>query len=249
MPKVIKVGLIGFLCVGKTAMFNLIQGDDIPLDHLPSLFIQSKVIEKFKDNDVYICDFSGQERFTPLWTTLIKGAHIILLVTDSIPEIVLQTKRKFMELIKNENPDAIVYGIANKQDLPNAMKKERVAEVLGLEDCYGLCAIDQKDQNKLSKIVHTAVKDYTFNLKYNIRKNKAKSIKNEILATMRKQEAKVLHIERKYIPEFLKINSIFDKDDLPILPEGLILYLEHNGIDVNYDNELVRFLDTKERGE
>ena len=44
----------------------------------------------------------------------------------------LQTKRVFMGMIKKQKPDAIVYGIANKQDLPGALPPEEVKKRMRL---------------------------------------------------------------------------------------------------------------------
>ena len=73
---------------------------------------------------------------------LLRGTHVILLVTDSTVENVLQTRRVFMKLIKKARPDAICIGIANKQDLPKAMTAPLVKKVLGTDEVYGICAID-----------------------------------------------------------------------------------------------------------
>lgn len=91
---------------------------------------------------------------------LLRGTHIILLVTDSTVENVLQTKRVFMGMIKKQKPDAIVYGIANKQDLPKAMDKKLVARVLGIDKCFNLCAIDPSERKRLRNVIGEAIEQY-----------------------------------------------------------------------------------------
>lgn len=156
----VKVALVGFGGVGKTTLYKLIQGKDIPLDYLPTMFVQYKNFGKIMETDVLLWDFAGQERFTPLWPMLLRGTHIILLVTDSTVENVLQTKRVFMGMIKKQKPDAIVFGIANKQDLPKAMDAALVARVLGVPICHNLCAIDPSERKRLADIIGTAITEY-----------------------------------------------------------------------------------------
>lgn len=156
----VKVALVGFGGVGKTTMYKLIQGRDIPLDYLPTMFVQYKAFGKIQETDVLLWDFAGQERFTPLWPMLLRGTHIILLVTDSTVENVLQTKRVFMGMIKKQKPDAIVYGIANKQDLPKAMDANLVARVLGVDKCFNICAIDPSERKRLTKVIGEAIEEY-----------------------------------------------------------------------------------------
>lgn len=158
----IKVALVGYGGVGKTTLYQLIQGHDIPLDYLPTMFVSYKKMDgKVAETDVLLWDFAGQDRFTPLWPMLLRGTHVILLVTDSTVENVLSTKRVFMGLIKKARPDAVVFGIANKQDLPKAMNAGLVKRVLGIEtEVFPICAIDPSERRKLQGIIAQGIEMY-----------------------------------------------------------------------------------------
>jgi len=103
---------------------------------------------------------AGQDRFTPLWPMLLKGTNVILLVTDSTVENVIQTKRAFIKLIQKARPEAIVIGIANKQDLPKAMSAPLVKKVLGVDEVYSICAIDPSERKKLKQIIGLGIEKY-----------------------------------------------------------------------------------------
>ncbi|MHA1253054.1 MAG: ADP-ribosylation factor-like protein [Candidatus Helarchaeota archaeon] len=128
-----------FSGVGKTTITKLIQGLELPKRHIPTItgYITEcrlglgKKGEKAKSSiPFYLWDTAGQVRFASVWAKFIKGSDIVILITDSTRQNILES-RFFINLIEKETPDAAVSIIANKQDLPGAMSAEEVQKMLG----------------------------------------------------------------------------------------------------------------------
>jgi small GTP-binding protein len=157
----IKVALVGFGGVGKSTIFGLIQGHDVPVKFIQTTpVIYKRLDNKIAETEVIICDYTGQERFTSSWPTLLKGTHVILLVTDSTVENVLETKRMFINMIKKNRPDAIIVIIGNKQDLPKAMGIPLLKKMLAMDDIYSTCAVDPTERKKIQNIVIHGVEKF-----------------------------------------------------------------------------------------
>lgn len=157
----IRVALVGFGGVGKSTLFKLIQGHDIPVDYIQTApVIYKRLDNKIAETDIIIWDYTGQERYTSSWPTLLKGTHVILLVTDSTVENVLETKRLFLTMIKKSRPDSIIIVIGNKQDLPKAMAVPLLKKMLGIEEIYSTCAVDPTERKKIQNIVIHGVEKF-----------------------------------------------------------------------------------------
>ena len=140
--------------MGKTTIYQLVQGRDIPMDYLPTMFVDYKRLDgEIAGTEVLLWDLAGQEEFTKNWPLLLRGTSIILLVVDSTVENVLNTKRVYSSLIKKTKPKAITFAIANKQDLPRAMSAELVRKVLGVKEVFPLVAIDPSERKKIKGII------------------------------------------------------------------------------------------------
>jgi len=99
----------------------------------------------------HLWDFAGQEQFSYLWSDFIFGSDAVLLITDSTLENV-EKSRYFIELIKDQTPNAHAAAIANKQDLENALSVEKIEEILGIK-AYSMIAIESNNRDKMIQIV------------------------------------------------------------------------------------------------
>jgi small GTP-binding protein len=145
-----KISLVGFSGVGKTTITKLIKADEIPMQHIPTITGDIATI-KIGKLHFHLWDFAGQEQFSYLWNNFIKGSDAVLLITDSTLENVEKSKY-FLELIKQQAPNAQSAVIGNKQDLKNAMNPVQIEKVLGLK-AYSMIALDPKNRDKMIQII------------------------------------------------------------------------------------------------
>lgn len=158
---ILKVVFIGAGGVGKTTLRNLLYGK-IPWKHIPTM---SNEAHKDADNEiasylgvkdsVVIWDVPGQERLRTLWTHSIRDADAIVIVTDSSLQNTLESA-KFVRFCQENEPDATLVGIANKQDLPKALLPSRVEQILKI-DTYSMVAIDPTERENLIKIIRKVI--------------------------------------------------------------------------------------------
>jgi ADP-ribosylation factor-like protein 1 len=145
-----KISLVGFSGVGKTTITRLIKAEEIPMQHIPTITGDIATI-KIGKLHFHLWDFAGQEQFSYLWNNFIKGSDAVLLITDSTLENVEKSKF-FLELIKEQAPNAHSSVIANKQDLEDAMSPNQIEKILGLKT-YSMIAKDENNRDKMITII------------------------------------------------------------------------------------------------
>ncbi len=145
-----KISLIGFSGVGKTTITRLIKADEIPMQHIPTITGDIATI-KIGKLHFHLWDFAGQEQFSYLWNNFIKGSDAVLLITNSTLENVEKSKY-FLELIKEQAPNAQSAVIGNKQDLKVAMTPVQIENILGLKT-YSMIALDPNNRDKMIQII------------------------------------------------------------------------------------------------
>ncbi|MBY9008374.1 MAG: GTP-binding protein [Candidatus Lokiarchaeota archaeon] len=145
-----KISLVGFSGVGKTTITRLIKAEEIPMEHIPTITGDIATI-KIGKLHFHLWDFAGQEQFSYLWNNFIKGSDAVLLITDSTLENIEKSKF-FLELIKEQAPQAHTSVIGNKQDLDDALKPEQIEKILGLKT-YSMIAKDSGNRDKMITII------------------------------------------------------------------------------------------------
>ncbi len=156
----LKIALVGEGGTGKTTTLNLLLGETPPLQYVPTIALNLETVEniRFGNYSLVLWDFAGQERFRTLWRFYFHGADVIFLVCDSSLRNVI-ISRDILKLIRRDAPKVPVFALANKQDLPNAMKPEVVGKILGVPT-YPMVAIDENRRDEMLSILMTAAAQY-----------------------------------------------------------------------------------------
>ena len=157
----LKICLLGQGGVGKSTMLKLLTGAAIDGIYVPTVAVDVEKLQgvRFGPYELVVWDFAGQERFRSLWGYYLRNADAVLLVTDSTLKNVLAT-RDILEVVRKNASSAIVWAIANKQDLPGALSAKLVQRILGVQT-YWLVAIDPRYREVLFKVLVGAVAEAT----------------------------------------------------------------------------------------
>ncbi len=129
----IKISILGYGGVGKTTMTKLIIGEDANLEYMPTITADIANYDELGSRTIVLWDFAGQIQFTDLWKSLLKGTRIVLLVTDSTYQNVIETKKIMQKFLEKYYDDAIIIGIANKQDLPNRLTTTFIEKIWNIK--------------------------------------------------------------------------------------------------------------------
>jgi len=145
----IKTSFIGYPTVGKSTLISLLKGKVPDLTYNPTMLINFESI-KFGEHEIKLMDIGGQSSFEPYWEEFVKNSQLNVVVTDSRPKNVLQTKMIIEKLRRVSS--ARIIAIANKQDIEGHMEAKRVENVLGVRT-YPMVGIDPKNRDKLYYIL------------------------------------------------------------------------------------------------
>ncbi|MDH4215215.1 MAG: ADP-ribosylation factor-like protein, partial [Candidatus Thorarchaeota archaeon] len=128
-----KVSFVGSGGVGKSTLLRLLFGKEpAPGGYVPTINVAVDSSETIQFG-TFLCtvwDFAGQAVFQDLWSFYFSGTDVIFLITDSSFRNVMQTK-SLLRTIKKEAPAVPLFILANKQDLPESMKAEKIKRLLG----------------------------------------------------------------------------------------------------------------------
>jgi small GTP-binding protein len=149
------ISLVGYSGVGKTTITNLLRSKEIAKESDPKI---SAEVATLKVGPLYffIRDFTGDEKIGFLWNNFIRDSDAIFIITDSTIKNA-EASKIFLTKVEEEVPNAYTIGIANKQDLVNAVSVSKVQEILEL-DSYPVIAIDSNYKHNLILLISEILK-------------------------------------------------------------------------------------------
>mmetsp|Transcript_51048 Transcript_51048/g.45849 ORF Transcript_51048/g.45849 Transcript_51048/m.45849 type:complete len:174 (+) Transcript_51048:153-674(+) len=145
-----RVLLLGLDSAGKTTiLYSLKCGE--PVKTVPTIGFNIETVN-YQGLELNIWDVGGQDKLRDLWRHYYPGTNGIIFVVDSADKTRLNTAKEELHLLMNEHElqYATLVVVANKQDLPNALKKDEVAKALELDkisrknECFEATAKENK---------------------------------------------------------------------------------------------------------
>jgi small GTP-binding protein len=149
-----KVSFVGSGGVGKSTLLRLLFGrEPAPGGYVPTInvAVDSSETIQFGTFLVTVWDFAGQAVFQDLWQFYFQGTDVIFLITDSSFRNVMQTK-SLLRNIRKEAPAVPLFIIANKQDLPESMKAEKIQRLLGAPT-FGMVGTDKTRREEFIRLM------------------------------------------------------------------------------------------------
>jgi small GTP-binding protein len=154
----LKIALAGRAAVGKTTLFNLLKGLESPAAYHATIGADvDRKLFQIDGTRVIVWDLAGQQEYHKTWVIFLRGAALILFVSDSSLENVVSSK-PLLDLCRRVEPNAEIICIANKQDLPGRLKPEEIERQLGVKT-YGCVAIDPAYREGVMGIIVQSVRN------------------------------------------------------------------------------------------
>ncbi len=159
MTQYVKVALMGSGYAGKSTLIKLLtdRTKKLETNYRPTPGMDCGTITLDDTTKVSLVEMGGQTHFEFMWPDLLKGSKLVVVVTESTPKAVLKT-RQLLHKYKDQLQHVDLIAVANKQDIPGAMKPDSVQDLLGIPT-YGMVAIDPKERLNGYKMIVSGLRD------------------------------------------------------------------------------------------
>ena len=127
-----KILMLGLDSAGKTTILYQLKLGEMAAT-TPTLGVNVETVT-YKNIEFMVMDMGGQDKIRALWSHYYEGGDAIIFVVDSADEERLPlVKVELDKLMQEENlKDALLLVYANKQDIPEALSVQQVADALEL---------------------------------------------------------------------------------------------------------------------
>lgn len=128
-----RILMLGLDAAGKTTVLYKLKLNET-VSTIPTIGFNVETVTPVKNLTLTIWDVGGQEKIRPLWRHYYQGTNGLIFVIDSsdITRIAEAREELFGIIDSEEFVGVPVVVLANKQDLPAAMKASQMIEKLGL---------------------------------------------------------------------------------------------------------------------
>jgi small GTP-binding protein len=134
-----RIVMVGLDAAGKTTILYKLKLGEVVCT-IPTIGFNVETVE-YTNISFTVWDVGGQDKIRPLWRHYFAGTDGVIFVIDSADRDRIDDSKEYEHpareelhrmLQEDDLSSAAVLVLANKQDLPNAMKVQEVTERLGL---------------------------------------------------------------------------------------------------------------------
>ena len=128
-----RILMVGLDAAGKTTILYKLKLNET-VTTIPTIGFNVETVCPTKNVTFTVWDVGGQEKLRPLWRHYFKGAEGLIFVVDSSDqERFHEARKELFGVLENDGMDRVpVVVIANKQDLPRAVRAGELAQKLNL---------------------------------------------------------------------------------------------------------------------
>lgn len=131
--KEMRVLMLGLDAAGKTTILYKLKLDQ-PVSSIPTVGFNIETVT-YKGVKFAIWDVGGQDKIRPLWRHYYAGTQGLIYVVDaSDRERIHEARQELFKIAIDRGLSTVpILIFANKQDMPNAMKREEIEQALELK--------------------------------------------------------------------------------------------------------------------
>ncbi|XP_048758892.1 uncharacterized protein LOC125668621 [Ostrea edulis] len=128
-----RILMLGLDASGKTTILYKIKLNE-NVHTIPTIGFNVETVEPVKGISFTVWDIGGQDKIRPLWRYYFQNTEGLIYVVDTNDrERIAESREELFAILDNDEMRRVpVVVIANKQDLPGAMKPSEVADLMDL---------------------------------------------------------------------------------------------------------------------